>query len=559
MKKVIWILLIVIVCFGIMVTLAGLSIGYLTGRATVPSKAVLVVSFSNGVAENPGPFAFGGHTAFHQVLKAVERAETDDHIRGILVYGDSLPLSLAQKEELRASLASIVEAGKPVQVHFQSMSIGGYSIVPRGAEVIMHDTPGGYVSLTGYYAPQMFFRQMLEDKLGIKMNVVHIGDYKGAGEPFSRDSMSRYLREELTTYLDDIWNNMIDTIPEVRDIREMPFRERLYKGDFFYISPRQAIEEKLVDRLEYRIRLEESYPSSISIQQYARRGSSFHFGTSPIALIPAEGQIMMGSGSGSPLSGENMIYSDTLCRTIRDAADDPDIKAIVLRINSPGGSALASELIYQELKRAAERKPVIASVGNMAASGGYYIACGCDAIYADPSSLVGSIGVVSIVPEITGMMDKIGVHVDPVKKGTYSDFLTPFEPIQTSHQELLRTAMLDIYGLFKGRVSKARNLSDERVEELAKGRIYSGKRGHELTLVDEMGGLKQALMEAAKRAGLEETDYRLYTYRKSLLQMLAEADLKESLSVRSLLPYPVVNEPLTLEPALLNYGGQAGD
>ncbi len=559
MKKVIWILLIVIVCFGIMVTLAGLSIGYLTGRAAVPSKAVLVVSFSSPVSENPGPFSFGGSTAFHQVLKALDKAATDDHVRGILVYGDSLPLSLAQKEEMRESLAAIIQAGKPVQIHFQSMSIGGYSVVPKGAEVIMHDTPGGYVSLTGYYAPQMFFRQLLEDKLGIKMNVVHIGDYKGAGEPFSRDSMSRYLREELTTYLDDIWNNMIDTIPEVRDVREGLFRERLYKGEFFYISPRKAVEEKLVDRLEYRIRLEESYPSSITIQQYARRGRGFHFGSSPIALIPAEGQIMMGNGSSNPLTGENMIYSDTLCRTIRDAAEDPDIKAIVLRINSPGGSALASELIYQELKQAAMKKPVIASVGNMAASGGYYIACGCDAIYADPSSLVGSIGVVSIVPELTGMMDKIGVNVDPVKKGTYSDFLTPFEPMQSGHEELLRTAMLDIYGLFKDRVSHSRNLSAEQVEALAKGRIYSGKRGHELALVDEMGGLKKALQEAAERAGLKDTDYRLYTYQKSLLQMLAEADLKESLSVRSLLPVPAVDQPLTLEPALLNYAGQVGN
>lgn len=552
MKKVFWILLIVIICFGILVTLAGLGIGYLTGRAAVPSKAVLVVSFSNGVAENPGPFSFGGNTAFHQVLRALDRVSTDDHVRAVLVYGDSIPLSLAQKEELRDALTAIVDAGKPVQVHFQSMSIGGYSVVPKGAEVIMHDTPGGYVSLAGYYAPQMFFRQLLEDKLGVKMNVVHIGDYKGAGEPFSRDSMSRYLREELTTYLDDLWNNMIDTVPAVRDVRELPFRERLFKGEFFYISPRQAVEEKLVDRLEYRIRLEDAYPSSISIQQYARRsGGGFHFTSSPIALIPAEGQIMMGSGSGSPFTGENMIYSDTLCRTIRNAADDPDVKAIVLRINSPGGSALASELIYQELKRAGEKKPVIASVGSMAASGGYYIACGCDAIFANPSSLVGSIGVVSIIPELTGMMDKVGITVDPVKKGTYSDFLTPFEPMRTGHEALLRTAMLDIYGLFKNRVAEAREMPDERVEELAKGRIYSGKRGHELKLVDEIGGLKIALNEAADRAGLKEPRYRVYSFRKSLLQILAEADIRKSISVNTLFKVPQVNKPLVLEPALL--------
>ncbi len=552
MKKTIWILIAVLVAFGIMVTVVGLGIGYLTGRAAVPSRSVLVVSFSGPVHERQPALVLTPQPSFHRIIQSVRKAATDNHIDSVLVYGDAIPFSLAQRQELHDALEHVVASEKPVMVHFNAISLAGYSVVPEGAEVIMHNTPGGYVYFTGYYAPQIFMRRLLEEKLGIRMNVVHVGDYKGAGEPFSRDSMSRYLREELTTFLDDLWNQMIDQVPETRNIPAAPFREKLYNGELFNLSPEQARENGLVDRFAFRLDLEEQYPATISIRRYARH-KSMRFSSSPIGLIIADGEIVMGSAGNSPLANTSMIASDTTCRAIRDAADDPRIKAIVFRINSPGGSPLASELIYQELKRAARIKPVVASVGSMAASGGYYIACGCDTILASETSLVGSIGVVAVVPDMTGLMDKIGVNVDPVEKGRYADFLTPYEPIKDDHASMLRESMMDVYMVFKDRVATGRDMTVDQVEPLARGRVYSGKRGHELKLVDKLGGLTEALAEAAQRAGIERTDYRIISRKPTLLEMLTEANLQESLKLESWVKELPAGEPLLIEPALVRF------
>lgn len=549
MKKTILIIAVILVFFAFLVVLVGRSIGYLTGRAAVPEKSALVISLDKSVTEQAPELPFQRNLDFHRLIDSVHKAAGDSRIEGILVYGNSLAMSMAQKEELKQALESVIKAGKPVTVYFDSISIGSYYVVPRGAKVVMQGTEGGYVAMTGYYAPQVFMRELLEEKLGIKMNVVHIGKYKGAGEPLSRDSMSSYLREELASYLDDVWKNFTDSIPAARGIDQKSFQENLYKGKYFAISPKEAKKDGFVDKFGYQLDQEDAYSDTVGINRYAQR-KNLQSSSGRIALIVAEGEIQMGTAKPSPFGGSSVIASDTICRTIRRAADNSRIKAIVFRINSPGGSALASELIYQELRRAAKKKPVIASIGGMGASGGFYIACGCDEIFADNASIVGSIGVISIVPEYTRLMAKVGVHVDPIQKGKYSDFLSPFQKLRPEEATMLTDEMLKIYTVFKSRVAKSRKMDMEKVEELAQGRIYSGRKGLKLGLVDRIGGLREALKEAAKQAKLTSIRYRLFSSQKSFIEMILDRQASVTTKWQDLLKLPPMGRPLLITPSL---------
>jgi len=551
LKKAILIVTIVLVFFGLLVVLAGRMVGYLTAGRTgsIQSSSALVISLDRVLTEQAPELPFRKTLDFHRMIDAVRKAADDSDIKGVIVYGNSIPMSMAQKEELKQALETVVKVKKPVTVYFDAISIGSYYVVPKGAKVVMQGTPGGYVSMTGYYAPQMFMRELLEDKLGIKMNVVHIGKYKGAGEPFARDSMSKYLREELASYLDDVWANFTSSIPASRGIQPETFKQDLFQGKYFSLSPQKAKKDGFVDEFGYKLDQEDRYPDTVGIRRYAER-RNLESSSAKIALIVAEGEIQMGTARPSPFGGSSVIAGDTICRTIRRAADNSRIKAIVFRINSPGGSALASELIYQELRRAAKKKPVIASIGGMGASGGFYIACGCDEIFADNASIVGSIGVISIVPEFTRLMGKAGVHVDPVTKGKYADFLSPYEQLKPEEAGILRNEMLKIYTVFKSRVAKSRKMKMEKVEELAQGRIYSGRRGAELGLVDHVGGLYEALHAAAKKAGLSSIRYRVFSNRKSFLEMILDRQVRITTRWQDLLRLPPMDRPLLLAPSL---------
>ena len=327
------------------------------------------------------------------------------------------------------------------------------------------------------------------------------------------------------------------------------FQDKLYGGHYFAISAKDAKQNGLVDEFGYKLDQEKLFSDTVNISRYAER-NSLQSVSGQIALIVAEGEIQMGTANPSPFGNTSVIAGDTICRTIRRATDNSKIKAIVFRINSPGGSALASELIYQELLRAAKKKPVIASIGGMGASGGFYIACACDEIFADNASLVGSIGVISIVPEFTRLMDKVGVNIDPVQKGKYSDFLSPYRKMKPEEARILTDEMLKIYAVFKDRVAKSRKMDMKKVEELAQGRIYSGKKGLELGLVDQIGGLHEALKEAAKRAKLSSIRYRVFSSRKNFIEMILDRQVSVSTKWQDLLKLPPMGRPLLIAPSL---------
>ncbi len=542
--------------FGYFVYMAGKFMAKLYVKApTITSNTLIEVKFNREVLERKPLVPFKKTIAFHEIIKALYNIPADKNIKAVMVMGNQLPLDTAQLEELRKALEFIVKKGKKVYVYYDQIGMN-YFLVPKGAEVIMHPTLGKYVSLRGYYTAQAFFRTLLEDRLGIKFNVIHIGKYKGAGEPFVRDSMSEYLRKELTEYFDSLWNNIIDYICEAKGFDKKTFSKNLFEGKYFALSKKEALKIGLIDRLAVKKDIEDKYDNVVKITDYVRTLSP-SFGTKPIALIIAEGEIVMGEEEPELFgSNKNIIASDTMCDIIRRAADNNSVKAIVLRINSPGGSALASELINRELKRAAAKKPVIISVGRMAASGGYYISCAGDYIIADKNSLVGSIGVVSMIPEITGLTKKIGINFEPVKKGKYSDFLSPFKKASPDEEQVLKDMMLDIYKLFKQRVAEGRNLKLDYVESVAQGRFYSASKGVELKLVDKIGTLHDALEEAKKRANLDSTEYTVFSSKKTFLEMLKDFETKTSINMGELLKQEyerilkISNKPLVYQPAL---------
>ena len=554
-KKTLLIFLVIFILFVGFVYFIGKNIGKLySGVPTISKNTLVEVRFKRAVTDRAPLIPFKQVVPFHKIIKALYHIPDDSRIKAVLVFGNELPLDLAQMEELREALKSIIKSGKTVYVYYDQIGMN-YFVAPKGAKVVMHPSPGRYTALKGYYSAQPFFRTLLEEKLGIKFNVIHIGNYKGAGEPFVRDSMSKYLKEELTELLDSFWHNISSMIAEARGFDKNNFEKNLYEGKYFLLPKEESKKLGFVDIFEFKKDIEDKYDSTIEISKYAKSLSD-GLGTNPIALIVAEGEIVMGEEEPSIFgSNKNIIASDTMCEVIRRAADNDSVKAIVFRVNSPGGSALASELINRELKRAAKKKPVIISVGYLAASGGYYISCGGDYIIADRNSIVGSIGVVSLIPEVTELSKKIGVNFEEIKKGKYSDFLSPFKKITPEEEELLRNDMLDIYGLFKQRVAEARKLDLNYVESIAQGRIYAGTKGLKLKLVDKIGTLHDALLEAKKRAHLKSIDYTEFTSKKSFFELLQE-DFGAKTSMESIINqkiqslFKLSKKPLLLEPAL---------
>ena len=554
-KKVILVFLIAFLVFVFIVYYTGKKIGQLyTGVPSIKSNTLVEIGFSREVLEREPLSPFKKVVPFHKIIKALYHIPEDDNVKAVLVLGNELPLDVAQLEELHKALENIVKSGKKVYVYYDQIGMN-YFVVPKGAQVVMHPTSGDYVFLKGYYTAQPFFRRLLEEKLGIKFNVIHIGAYKGAGEPFVRDSMSKYLRKELTDLLDSFWDNFCEMIAKARGMKKEEFKEKLFNGDYFLLSKEKAKELGFVDCFDFKMNIEDKYDHVVSITKYARSIDN-GFGIKPIALIVAEGEIVMGKEKPSLYgSNKNIIAADTICETIRRAADNESVKVIVLRVKSPGGSALASELINRELKRAAKKKPVIVSVGYMAASGGYYISCGGDYIIADKNSIVGSIGVVSLIPEITELSKKIGVNFDEIKKGRYADFLSPYKKMSPEEEEMLKNDMLKIYSLFKQRVAEARKLDLNYVESIAQGRIYSGTKGLKIKLVDKIGTLHDALLEAKKRANLSSTDCTVFSSKKSFWELLEEnfdtkTSLDQMLTEKIKTIFSIAKRPLLLEPAI---------
>lgn len=492
---------------------------------SIENGGVLLIDLSGEIGDRSqeNPFeglniqglSSSGRLGLNDILSALEKAKTDDRIKGVLINNENISTSFATLNEVIVALQDFKTSGKFIWAYAEYYSQGAYFLASVADKIYM--MPKGEVDFRGLRSELMFFKGTL-DKLGVEPQIIRGSDneFKSAAETFMYDKMSAENRSQIEAFLGGIWNTYVDLISTSRNISVVELNK--IADEVRLENAQAAVENGFVDSLIYKDELQAQLRETlgvgvggkdkiplIGVASYKKSKGDDDTSKSElsiknkIAVIYATGEINSGKGD------DESIGSETLSKAIREAREDEKVKAIVLRVNSPGGSALASEVILREMELAKKEKPIVVSMGDVAASGGYYIACKANKIYASPTTITGSIGVFALMFRVDEFMDdKLGVTFDRVKTNENSDFgsatreLTPFEKVK------LQRSVDDIYGTFKKHVADGRNMTMENVSEIAKGRVWVGTDAKKIGLVDEFGGLNDAIAEAVRLAEVEE-------------------------------------------------------
>jgi protease-4 len=479
---------------------------------------------SGGVPEQAGTGLLGlpaKSVSMEDVVQEIARTERDKQVRGTLVRLGTARFGLARAQELGAILSGAL-ARMPVWCHADDLSNGTLLLAARACKKVWV-SPASTVDAVGLAAQTIYFHKLLADELGLDVDFLQIGKYKGAEEPFTRDGPSPEARASLESTLADMRGAWLDGIHAARPgvaegtAEDGPYGARDARGRAlvdevgYFDEARDALEKEAgAVRAEVRLGPGASGAASDDLSDLLRAVAGESLGAAPVALVRAIGAISM-EGSGGLFGEGGGIVEKRLVRTLARLEKDDDVKAVVLRIDSPGGSALASDLLWHELMRIRARKPLVVSVGGMAASGGYYLASAGTVVFADETSIVGSIGVVGGKIAADHALERIGVHAEtiPAKVGdsraaSRAAFESPLAPWDNATRERMRKTMTDIYELFLSRVAEGRKLEVEKVAASAEGRIFSGREGKARGLVDELGGLPEAIARARTMAGLPQ-------------------------------------------------------
>lgn len=448
--------------------------------------------------ENLPKFLLDGESNFYSLLTKLDGINRDEKIDGVLLKVDNLSLDRAQIEELGSRLDRLRESGKRVVVYGVEMNNRNYSLALHGSEIYMPGTMSANVNITGYYS-QLAYYKGLADRLGVKFNVIHVGDYKSYGENFTKNTMSKEYRENIVRLNDKIYSNFINKISDRRKVNRELIDSKVLAGDFVFSEPYQMKKFNLIDEFAYEEEIKRAIGEDkiVALSNYQE---NTQISKDKIAIIYAEGTIVLNGEKGGIGSS---VFPARIFNELEKAKKDSSIKGIVLRINSPGGSALASNLISNRLKEISKEKPVYISIGGMAASGGYYIAANGNKIFAEKESITGSIGVVSLIPNFNEMMKKIDVNVESVKKGEYSDLFSLTKNFTAEDEEKIYGSSVKVYNEFLDVVAQGRGLDRNYVHTIAQGKVWLGEEGKELGLVDEIGGLEDTISSLAKELNLQ--------------------------------------------------------
>jgi protease-4 len=489
-------------------------------KVTVKENSVLVLDLTKEVkdyapkSEDPIAEIIGANNerlGLDAILNALENAKTDEKIKGISIKGMNINAGFAQTQAIRQKLEEFKESGKFVMAYADVYSQKGYYLSSVADSVFVN--PFGEIDFSGLTSEVLFFKD-LEDKSGVKMEVIRHGKYKSAVEPYLYNEMSDENREQITVFLNSIWNEMVSEIGESRNKSSEELNE-VANGSLTRNAD-LAIQNQMIDGSIYKdeyvskvksiLEIEEDDDLNlVSIAGYISTGKGRISSTAKdkIAVIYAQGEVIYGKGN------EDKFGQELIIGALKKARETKSTKAIVLRVNSPGGSALASELIWREIELTKEKLPVVVSMGNLAASGGYYIACNADKIYAETTTITGSIGVFGTVPNISQLAENVGINAEQVKTNTSAGY-SLFEPMTDEFRALTTEGVEKVYSTFLQRVADGRNMTTDEVNEIAQGRVWSGKDALELGLVDEIGNLDDAVNYAAELA--EVSDFRVRNY-----------------------------------------------
>lgn len=439
-----------------------------------------------------------------QTLNSIYRAASEKNIKAIYLDAGALSQATpAMAEEIRMALADFKKSGKPVFSYGDNYSQTNYYICSIADQIILN--PNGQIVWQGLVSEPIFYKELLK-RIGVQMQVFRVGSYKSAVEPFTSTEMSDANREQIQSYLSSIWNNMLHAVSLDRNIPTKTLN--LYADDFLSLSPaRELVEKHMADTLMYREDVKQYLKQRLQAENEIQVITPTELESIPqkttaeeeIAVYYAFGDIVENPSS---LNTEE-IASRQVCKDLEELGEDDRIKAVVIRINSGGGSAYASEQIWHSIQQLKNKKTVIISMGGMAASGGYYMACAADEIVTLPTTLTGSIGIFGMIPDASNLLkEKLGLNFDAVKTNRHSDFGTLSRPFNPEEKQLMQRYIESGYALFLKRVADGRNMPRQKVEQLAQGRVWTGEQALKNGLADRMGSLKTAVNRAAQKAGI---------------------------------------------------------
>ncbi len=510
------------------------------------SKRIAHFHLSGQITETPqeDPFGLmaGKATSLKGLLKRLGKARKDESVKAVMLTTSGMAMGAAQVEELRDELNKFRALDKRVFVHVESLNTWQYALLSAASDLSI--VPTADLWLTGMYGEGLYAKDLL-DKLGCMADIIHIGDYKSAGETFTRTGPSEAAMENIDWLFDGLYDGLVAMIAESRGMSPKQVLAALDDGPY---TAEAALKAGLVDSVKYRdefvdeirsvygrdieidnrygeddgVNIDFSNPFAFfSVLGEMLGGKTGKDREPSIGIVYVEGAIVPGYGQPSPFGGSSGAFSGDIRNALREAADDDSVKAVVLRVDSPGGSALASEIILRATEEVHDKKPLIVSMGNVAASGGYYVACGSDAIFADATTITGSIGVVGGKIITNGLWNKIGVNWVPFKRGRNSDLMNSREAFSDAQRKKIHDWMYEIYEVFLGHVRTCRgDKLTKELNDLAGGRVYTGKQALDLGLVDKIGGLHDAVEFAARQAKISDYEVRTIPEPKDFFQTL---------------------------------------
>jgi protease IV len=487
-------------------------------EVVISSKTILHIELNKPISDrspkNPIFFdmaTMSRKTGLTDILKNIKKAKTDNNISGIFLDISSIDAGISTVNEIRNALIDFRKSGKFIYSYSEDYSQAAYYLSTVSDKIFLH--PEGMLLFKGINAEMFFLKGMLE-KLDVKVQVVRHGKFKAATEPFFLDKMSPENRQQISALISNTWSQIVQGISETRNIREELLNQ--FADSLKIQSPKDALKYKFIDQIAYKdevfneLKKKTNIPEKdkivfITIDKYnnvPEDTKSVNKNRDKIAVIYATGDIAGGDGN------DNTIGSEGLSKAIRKAREDDNVKAIVLRVNSPGGSALASDVIWREVELATKVKPVVASLGDVAASGGYYIACPATKILADQTTITGSIGVFGLVPNMKGLFnDKLGITFDNAKTNLNSDYIPVTQPLSPYQSKVLQNEIEQIYSTFTSHVAEGRHLKKEVVDSIGQGRVWNAMDAKKNGLIDDFGGLEKAVETAATLANIK--DYRI--------------------------------------------------
>ena len=504
------------------------SILYMTLDHEIPERTN---SNDLGLVFTGSSFKTSDNAGMNDIINNIKAAAIDPNISGIFLELSVIGTSSANIEEIRNALNEFKNSGKFIVSYSETYSQSAYYLASVSDEIYMF--PDGIIDIHGMASQNMFYKHLF-DKLGIEMQIIRPENnkFKSAVEPYFLDKMSDANREQNAVLLNSIWDKICNDISASRGI-EVELINKMADDLTLMFEPETALNNNFIDGLLYKDELIAKLKQNLNIDeskklnlikntQYAKVRPELYSGEDKIGIVYASGQIIDGEGDDTTIGGES------LSKAIRAARNDKKVKAIVMRVNSPGGSAMASEVIRREVELAAKEKPVIVSMGNYAASGGYWISSSADYIFADPNTLTGSIGVFGTVPNLKEFMnDKIGLTFDEVKTNENSDFGTLTKPLSPYQLKMMQKHVTETYDDFITLVSETRNLRKTFVDSIGQGRVWSGNDAIEIGLVDKLGDMQQAIAYAAEKAGLASYSIKEFPKQEDIFESLLNTDKQE--------------------------------